>query len=189
MSRIRQLLFCVSLLALGWYATMAIHEFGHVIGTIVTGGSIERVVLHPLAISRTDVMPNPHPGIVVWLGPVVGCLLPLVLWAAVPRRFIVTRSIAQLFAGFCLIANGIYIALGSFDQVGDCREMLATGTPQWVMLVFGAITTPLGFYLWHNLGSLRAFLNEPTKVSPRLAYVVSGSLVFAVVAGLVFSSR
>jgi hypothetical protein len=58
---------------------MAVHELGHVIGAVISGGVVERVVLHPLTISRTDVSPNPHPGIVVWLGPVIGCLFPLAL--------------------------------------------------------------------------------------------------------------
>jgi hypothetical protein len=42
-----------------------------------TGGTVERVVLHPLSISRTDVSPNPHPVAVVWLGPIVGSVVPL----------------------------------------------------------------------------------------------------------------
>ena len=67
MLRFHQILFAASLVALCWFAMMAVHELGHVVGALVTGGSIERMVLYPLAISRTDVSPNPHPAIVVWL--------------------------------------------------------------------------------------------------------------------------
>src|SRR3989304_3279482 len=109
MQRLRQFLFAFSLAALSWWAMMAVHELGHVLGAIATGGAVERVVLHPLAISRTDVVPNPHPAIVVWLGPVVGCALPLAVSAMIPRRRTFARSVSRFFAGFCLIANGAYI--------------------------------------------------------------------------------
>jgi hypothetical protein len=47
-------LFAVSLLALTWFVMTAVHELGHVGGDLATGGSIERVILSPLTISRTD---------------------------------------------------------------------------------------------------------------------------------------
>ena len=182
MERFHQLLFVVSILALSWLVMLAVHELGHVMGAIVTGGLVDRVVLHPLAISRTDVSPNPHPGMVVWLGPIVGCVLPLALLAIVRRRINVLRNIVRFFAGFCLIANGLYISIGSFSEVGDCGEMLRTGTPLWVMLCFGAITVPLGFLLWNALGSPWDFFNNPSAISPRTAYFAFGVLllVFAV---------
>jgi hypothetical protein len=43
-------LFAVSLLALTWFVMTAVHELGHVGGDLVTGGSIERVILPPLTI-------------------------------------------------------------------------------------------------------------------------------------------
>jgi hypothetical protein len=152
----------IALLALSWYGMMAMHELGHVFGVWLTGARVVRVVLSPLAISRTDVANNRRPGVVVWLGPLVGCLLPLALALALRRRSPVVRKVALFFAGFCLIANGAYISLGSFQAIGDCHEMLETGTPQWVMLQFGAITIPLGLLLWHQLGSLKQFLRNGT---------------------------
>ena len=162
-------MFAISLLALCWYAMMAVHEGGHVLGALVTGGTVERVVLHPLTISRTDVSPNPHPGIVVWAGPIVGCVVPLTVLGLIPRRLAFSNKVARFFTGFCLIANGAYIAIGSFDAIGDCAEMLRTGTPQWGMLSFGAVTVPLGLYLWHTLGSLGDFFRNPTSVRPSMA--------------------
>ena len=161
---------------------MRLHELGHVIGALGTGGSVTRVVLYPLTISRTDVSPNPHPGFVVWLGPVVGCLLPLSFVALVPRRFVTVRNIARFFAGFCLIANGAYISIGSFDHVGDCGEMLRTGSPIWIMWIFGAATVLLGLVMWHRLGSLGSFMNNPAIIKPGmaiLAFLVLGILLGA----------
>ncbi len=65
---------------------MALHELGHVVGAVPTGGSIECVVLHPMSFSRTDVSPNLHPAIVVWLGPIVGCIGPLMFYMIIPNR-------------------------------------------------------------------------------------------------------
>jgi hypothetical protein len=58
----------------------------------------------------------------------------------------------RFFAGFCLIANGAYIGVGSFDRIGDCDEMLRHGSPIWHLWLFGAATMPLGLWLWHGQG-------------------------------------
>jgi hypothetical protein len=182
-------LFAGSVGTLSWFAMMAVHELGHVAGAMVTGGTVERVILHPLTISRTDVRPNPHPAIVVWLGPILGSLLPLAAFAMVPRRFAVARNVARFFAGFCSIANGAYIAIGSFDGVGDCGEMLRTGTPLGAMLAFGAVTVLLGLTLWHGLGSPRHFIANPSLVTPRTAYIAFAALLVAAAAGFALSPR
>ena len=58
----------------------AVHELGHVIGAWATGAEVKRVVLTPSTISRTDVVNNLHPLVVVWAGPMVGAALPILLW-------------------------------------------------------------------------------------------------------------
>ena len=186
MHRLHQFLFCGAMLGLSWLGMLAVHELGHVLGAWTTRGSVERVVLHPLAISRTDVSPNPSPGVVVWAGPIVGVLLPLGL-IGLTRGL--GRKIAIFFAGFCLLANGTYISVGSLDRVGDCREMAASGTPVWIMIAFGVVTIPLGLGLWHALGSPRKQLANVAFFSPKKAYVASGILLVIVVAELLCSSR
>jgi hypothetical protein len=57
------------------------------------------------------------------------------------------------------------------------------------MLMFGAITIPLGLYLWHGLGTLNHFINDPSVVSPRTVYVVFGALLLVVVVGIALSPR
>ncbi len=189
MQRFHQLLFAIAIITLSWFAMMAVHELGHVIGATATGGTVERVVLHPFAISRTDVAPNPYPAVVVWLGPVVGCALPLAVAATFPRRHLFVRNVAWFFAGFCLIANGTYISVGSFDGVGDCGEMLRTGTPPWVLLAFGGVTVPLGLYVWHRLGSVRDFVRNPSMITGRMAWIAFAALVVLAAAGSGLSSR
>lgn len=78
MKRFDQILLIASFVAFSWLAMQAVHEPGHVLGARATGGTVTKVVLHPLALSRTDVSPNPRPLFVVWAGPIVGALLPLI---------------------------------------------------------------------------------------------------------------
>jgi hypothetical protein len=189
MQRLQQLSFIVCVLALSWFAMMAVHELGHVLGAVLTGGQVERVVLHPLAISRTDVSPNPSPAVVVWFGPLVGCLVPAAGCLLIPRRIAIARNVASFFAGFCLIANGAYISVDSLDRVGDCGEMIRSGSPFWTLPAFGAVTIPLGAFLWHRLGSPRQFLSDPTIIPPRFAWSALLILLLVVAGECAFSPR
>lgn len=76
MKRFAQVLLIGTFLPLCWLGMMAVHELGHVLVVLATGGTITAVVLHPLTISRTDVSINPRPLLVVWAGPLLGVLLP-----------------------------------------------------------------------------------------------------------------
>ncbi|MGL4461149.1 MAG: M50 family metallopeptidase [Planctomycetia bacterium] len=152
MARLFQSLLIGATLAACWLGMQAVHEFGHVVGAWATGGRVARVVLHPLTISRTDLAENPHPAWVVWAGPVGGVLLPLVGWLVYAAARGPWAYLLRFFAGFCLIANGLYIGVGSFDRVGDCEEMLRRGSPPWTLWLFGLATTPVGFLLWHGQG-------------------------------------
>jgi Peptidase M50B-like len=135
-----------------WLGMQAVHEMGHVLGARLTGGEVARVVLYPLTISRTDLARNPNPLVVVWAGPVIGVLLPLALWAIAGVVRLPGAFLLRFFAGFCLVANGAYIGLGSFRGIGDCGEMLRHGSPRWVLWLFGAATLPIGLLLWHGQG-------------------------------------
>jgi hypothetical protein len=144
---------------------MAVHEAGHVLGAWATGGTVRYVELRPWRISRTDVMPNPSPLVVAWAGPMVGVIVPSVLWGIVrvvslplahpPRTGDGNWKLARLlrfFAGFCLIANGAYLAFGSFDKVGDAGDLLRHSAAAWQLWLFGAVCVPAGLWLWHGLG-------------------------------------
>src|SRR5205085_7380030 len=103
-------------------------------------------------ISRTDLAENPHPLAVVWAGPAVGALLPLLLWRVAAGVGLPGAFVLRFFAGFCLLANGLYIGVGSFDRVGDCGEMLRHGSQPWQLWLFGILTAPAGLGLWYRKG-------------------------------------
>jgi hypothetical protein len=173
-SRVHQVVLIVSTVLGSWLGMQAIHEAGHVLGAWLTGGQVARVVLHPLTISRTDLADNPHPLVVVWAGPLVGVAAPLLVWGVATAARVPWAFVLRFFAGFCLLANGLYIGLGSFDRVGDCGEMLRHGSEAWQLWLFGAVAAPVGLWLWHRQGPHFGLGSANGQVSRGAAY---GSLV------------
>lgn len=176
-----QVAFATAALGGSWLGMMAVHELGHAVGAWATGGTVTRVVLPAIGFSRTEVQPNPSPGVVVWAGPMVGVLLPIGMWLlACWIRLNGLEKSLRFFAGFCLVINGVYLGLGGFDRVGDVGVMLDTGTPAWVMWLFGGVTVPLGFWLWHGLGprlGLGEFRNRTVAYAALIGLVlIAGTL-------------
>jgi hypothetical protein len=170
MQRLHQCLLITAMFALSWLMMQAVHEFGHVVAAWATGGTVTKVVLHPLALSRTDVEPNPQPLAVAWGGPAIGIAVPLLIWgiAAVARRS--TSYLFRFFAGFCLVANGLYLGVGSFGGIGDAGDILQHGGSFWTLIAFGIATAPLGFALWNGQASRFGIGSTAPAVSPSLAW-------------------
>lgn len=169
MRRWSQVLLIGSTVVGSWLGMQLVHEFGHVLGALLTAGRVERVVLHPLTISRTDLGENPHPLLVVWAGPIVGVTIPVFAWLLMRVVRFSGVFVARFFAGFCLVANGAYIGLGSFDRIGDCGEMLARGSAIWQLWLFGVLTIPAGLLLWHGQGTFFGIGPKKRPVNLRLA--------------------
>lgn len=189
MQRLHQVVLLVSSLLLAWLAMQAVHEFGHVLGAWMTGGKVIQVILHPLTISRTDVSPNPAPLTVVWAGPLVGCFLPLVVFF-VCRQFRFSGTYwFRFFAGICLIANGAYIGIGSFDGIGDAGVMLAKGSSMWQLWLFGVVALTTGVKLCDGLGPSFGFGESKGEVSRQATYMVTTALICAVLAEVLLSGN
>lgn len=188
MQRLAQLVLLATFLPACWLLMQVVHEAGHVAAAWATGGSVTRVVLHPLAISRTDVFGSHHPLVVVWAGPLVGALLPVVgllVWRGpkLPAAYLV-----QFFAGTCLVANGAYLGVGSFGGVGDAGDLLRLGAPIVALWLFGAVTIPCGFWLWNGLGPSFGLGPIQGQVDHRAAWGSCGLLCATVVLELLLSS-
>jgi hypothetical protein len=186
--RFHQIVLIGSLLPLSWLAMMVVHEFGHVIGAWLTGGTVVKVVAHPLTISRTDISPNPHPLVVAWAGPVGGVLLPLMALALARLCRMPGTYLLRFFAGFCLIANGAYIGIGSFEGVGDAGDLIRHGAAMWQLWAFGLLTAPLGLLLWHRQGQHFGLGNAKGEVQPAAAYLTLGLLAILVTGELLLGS-
>lgn len=172
-----------------WLGMQAVHEAGHVVGAWLTGGRVERVVLHPLTISRTDLSHNPRPLVVVWAGPVVGVVVPVALWLLAAWRKVPGAFVLRFFAGFCLLANGLYIGVGSFDRIGDCGDLLRHGSPIWHLWMFGAATAPAGLWLWHGLGKHFGLGPEKEEVRPAIAYGALAAFLALLAIGLAVGGK
>src|SRR4051812_18136905 len=104
-NRLGQAILIVSILGVSWLGMQVVHEAGHVLAAWAGGEAVERVVLHSLAISRTDTSHDHHPLLVVWGGPVLGGLLPLVALGLTRALLPRWSYLVRFFAGFCLVAN------------------------------------------------------------------------------------
>ena len=147
------------------------------------------MVLHPLVISRTDASHDRHPLLVVWGGPILGSLLPLVVLG-------ITRLVRsgffylfQFFAGFCLVANGAYVGVGSFGGVGDAGELIRYGAPRWTLIVFGLVCVPLGLSLWNGLGTHYGMGRSSGEVDRRAALATLGLVLIVVLVEFLVDSR
>jgi hypothetical protein len=144
MNRLHQVILIASVIVASWLGMQAVHELGHCLGAWVSGGQVAKVVWYPLTISRTDLAYNPHPLLVVWSGPVIGVLLPLATWGVTLAIRGPGAFVNRFFAGFCMVANGAYIAFGSFDGIGDCGTMLRYGSPMWSLWLLARSPSRLG---------------------------------------------
>ena len=169
-----------------WLGMQIVHEIGHVLTACVSGESVSKVVLHPLVISRTDVTHDRHPVLVIWGGPVLGSALPLAVLAVARSLRWGLFSLFQLFAGFCLIANGVYLGVGSFGRVGDAGDLLRHGSHQWMLIAFGLVCAPAGLWLWNGLGP-HFGLGKPMGRVDRRAVRWSLGLLLAIVAAEVLA--
>jgi hypothetical protein len=153
MRRLPQLVLLLTTLANAWLLMQAVHELGHVVGGLLTGAVIKHVVLHPAEISRTDFGANPSPLIACWSGPFFGAILPVLVWMLAQWQRQSYAYWLKFFAGFCLIANGAYLAVGVREGIGDAGDLLRLGSAPWQLYLFGAFAIPAGFWLWNGLGS------------------------------------
>jgi hypothetical protein len=172
-----------------WLWMMALHEVGHVAATLLLGGEVERVIWHPLEISATFRRGSASPVLDTWAGPLAGVVLPLALWGLGGCFWRPAAAYLRFFAGFCLIANGAYMAAGASAGVGDGGDLLRLGAAAWPIYLFGLVATVGGLALWHGQG--RHFGLEPDSppIGSRRTLVVVALSLATVVAGFALNLR
>jgi hypothetical protein len=101
-----RLLLIAGLIVTCWLGMMLVHETGHMLGAVLSGGGLIHLEWPVWGYSRTEVSPNPHPLLVAWAGPLCGAVFPLI--ASLSLRLGKRRSlVAEIFSAFCLLANGV----------------------------------------------------------------------------------
>lgn len=188
MKRQHQVLLIAAMLAFAWLAMQAVHELGHAAAAVLSGGRVAEVILYPTTISYTRLSANPHPLFVAWMGPIAGAVLPFAA-CIIARVFRLRRwYLLQFFAGFCLIANGAYLAFGSLGEIGDAGDILRHGTRLWLLWLFGVVTISIGLRLWNGLGPHFGLGASSGHVDRAAAYVMFTMLVIITGLEVVFSS-
>lgn len=148
-----------------WLAMMAVHEFGHVLHAWLAGGRVLHVRVPLWGFSYTELESNPHPLFVAWGGCLWGCAIPLFSTTAATllRGPAMIRRVLHAFAGFCLVANGAYLAVGQADAVGDAGDLLRYGVPRSVLVLVGGVGVFAGLLLWHRLSRRPDMKNTATN--------------------------
>jgi len=172
-----RLLLILGLLATCWLGMMLVHECGHMLAAICTGGTVTRLEWPAWGFSRTDISPNPHPLPVAWAGPLFGALMPLLLALAL-RGMRLRSVVAEVFSGFCLLANGAYLSAGSLGRIGDTADILKHGSPLWTLWAVGLPFAAAGLAQWHVLGPGLGIPRAP-KTQAFLAAALGGILLAA----------
>lgn len=180
-----------------WLLLQAAHEVGHVLAALTLGGSVDRVVLHPLEFSRTDRSGSASPLVDTWAGPVVGCVIPalcmlLARTAAVSKGLgdharTYARTYARLFLGLCLVANGVYLAAGWSEPRCDAGELRALGVPVALLIASGSALSGLGLWALAPMGEAFGYRGEPIGRSRAAVASVFAAILIGV--GFAVGSR
>lgn len=181
MDRLHQVVLIVSVVLLSWFGAMLVHEFGHVIGAVATGGRVDGVVLPAVGFSQTLIGGEPHMLITIWAGPLVGVLLPLAVYAGWLAGRLPGDYVWRFFCGVCLVLNGAYLAFGTINNAGDVGDLLFYGAAKWQLWFFGAVTMPTGMWMWRGIGAHFGLGAARGRVQPMAAYTCAGLLVLLVV--------
>jgi hypothetical protein len=175
-----RLILVAGLVPTCWLGMMLVHECGHMLAAVITGGTVARLEFPLWGFSRTDVSPDPHPLLVTWAGPLAGVALPLLnalIWRTARRPSI----LAGIFSGFCLLANGAYLGAGSLAQVGDTAEILKHAGTLWTLRVVGLFLMTAGLVQWYLLGPA---LGIPRTGKPQALFATTLGAVLLIAAGL-----
>lgn len=187
--RLLALLLHISTIVFCWLAMQAVHESGHVLHALWSGARVTKVVLHPATLSRTDVAFNNTPRFVAWGGFIWGIVVPLGVLALVRAYARHYFFLAQFFAGFCLVANGAYMAAGAVWRIGDSADLLSHGESKALLIALGVLLTAAGLWAWNGLGRHFAIGRHAEHVTPRLAWTIAGAAAVLLVVELMVDSR
>jgi hypothetical protein len=149
-----------ALLLLSWCVMITTHELGHLVTGWLGGGTLVDVELRPWKLPHSRFAPDPYPRLTLWGGPVLGVAVPVLLAWAIDRPW------AWFVANFCVLANGLYLALAwySGDRWLDAPRLIAEGESLLSIAIFAALAISSGYYGMRE--SVIGIWKRPTSPSP-----------------------
>jgi hypothetical protein len=178
---VRLIVYYPCLVVTCWLGMMAVHECGHILAALCSGGRVQHLELPLVGFSRTDVNPNPYPILEIWAGPIFGAMLPFLV-AQVFRSLTIKSHLMGVFSGFCLLANGAYLTVGSLQRVGDAGNLVKSGSSLAMMWLVGVIFCVVGSWQWHQLGPRLGCTTQP-----RVGEVITAATVSLILVGISLS--
>jgi len=140
------------LLSVSWCVMTFTHEIGHVIGGWVCGGHLKTAELRPWQLPYSIFNPDPYPLVTLWSGPILGVVIPVGL------ALFIRQSVAWFVASFCVLANGLYLAVGglSGDNLLDTSQLLQHGAHPLSIGLYCLVTISIG-YVGFRRSCIRVF--------------------------------
>ncbi len=134
-------------LAWGWELMLLTHEIGHLIAAGCTGAVVLQSNLLPWVLPCTLIEQNPHPHVVAWGGITSGVGIPIVIWGVLTWLQRPAAATGAGLAGFCLLANGAYLAAGGGESLTDTGVLRALGWSNGLLIVVGLVLAVPGYWL------------------------------------------
>ncbi|MBL8814362.1 MAG: hypothetical protein JNM43_29610 [Planctomycetaceae bacterium] len=156
MQSVRQWAIALLIVGLAWSIMVMTHEAGHLVGGWCGGAVVKDYDLRPWRLPYSMFEPDPHPLLTLWAGPLLGVTVPIVLALMIQKR------IVAMVASFCLVANGLYLAVGLLtdDRWIDSQRLLEHGSSTWLILIFSQACLVPG-YPWLRSSWVGYFRNSP----------------------------
>jgi hypothetical protein len=128
-----------------WLAMLLTHELGHVVAAMFTGGKVVAVEFRPGLLPHTLVNPNPQPSVVLWAGVLSGWIAPQMTAPAWRIEAGQVGPVLRAWAAFCLLAGGVYLAVGGAERLTDTGQLLTAGWPHALLVLVGVAVAALGY--------------------------------------------
>ncbi len=154
---VRRVTGFIVLLILSWTVMTFTHEMGHIIGGCCCGGILRAADLMPWRLPYSLFDPDPRPLVTLWCGPILGVILPVGIAMGVRKAWM------WFIAWFCVLANGMYIAVAWFsgDPFLDTPRMIEQGAHPAAIVIYCILTIGAGYWGFRK-ACIRA-LSEPVN--------------------------
>lgn len=134
--RLQQMLIVLGIFVFSYNLGNLIHESGHALNAVLTGGSLNKITMSPLSWCYTWTSGG-NRIFVIWGGFLWQTIIPIVL------LFLCFKSRIALYALFLALVSfaesGIYMIAGAAAGIGDGGSLVKLGTPPFILITVGGI--------------------------------------------------